>query len=1027
MINRIQTRYLAMLLIMVLGSSLWPVWSSAESASAQSEALFTNKNKKVKVTNGKSELSYDLTTGTGDFSWSGTTMVRGFHSEAKLTGHEERLSSLDAVSRTAEWSSLQDDAYGKHGKKLTVINTFASGITMDVNFYVYPKSSYILVDMQVHNDNQLTVEILEPITADNLDIGAGMDKRIFTTPYTNNFDFGVAPVDQFGHSQNGADRFHGEELTWEKFNGISHWVASMFDNTDKQGIVAGAATVKQWKSSQKLGEAASKNGALTAFSLYNWGGSIHGKSVASDKFFLGFYEDYQQGLEEYGSVYNMGEPHMEWQGEVPMGYNTFYSHDSYATAEAMYPMVDYVAEHLKPLGYQYFNLDGGFQPEGGMPFEDAMAKFADYVHEKGLKVGGYSTPFTIYEGWLDLPVEGSNLTHRDICLRDEQGNLIKTYLNTYALDATHPVAQQVIKRNVEQYIAWGFDYLKLDFIDMGMYEGKHYDPSANGMQNYRIGLGIIRDTVLAANRPIYINESIAPLLPAAFAHGRRAACDTSLGVASYSGIERQAMNSAASWWTNGTLYAYNDPDMYMPEYVIQGFWHKYSQRDAKLLATTVALGGGHWLLGDNLPFVADDRWKWVKNKELLALVKQGKAAKPVNMTNFYHQEEHSPSVIYTTDAEDNRIVGLSNWTSEEQNITVKFEDLGLKPNHNYAITELYSGDQQGTAKGSYTYKLPAKGTAILRIAKGKGSGKAEKPVNLALGKPVQVSSTWANPGYDAARITDGNEATRWNAADGQVNDQWVEVDFGQDTTLNQVVIKEFRDANFRIANYALQYWDGANYKDITKGFTVGDHRKLTFPTLTTSKIRLILKTNYGVPSINEIEAYHIPDAVGQRIDQDSSGGDYSSYSDVRANVERMQVFTLQHSDLPKLDIYIYESYVNAVPKDAYYFDLVTLDDANNPVDTIFSASLTPYNIPGSVSPYSIYPRLKGLDVTKKYGLILKSPKSAYTESTDNNYGFAYRDDNPYANGMARLSLDGGRTWMNEDQRDLLFTIYTANP
>jgi len=1015
----------------MLSSSLMPVWSSAESASnsssSSSEAVISQKDKRVQATNGKYTITYDLSTGQGSLSWFGKTLIKDFNSNIQVQGSEERISSMDEAARTATWTEIKGDEYGKHGKKLTITNKLDSGLSIDLNFYIYPKVSYFLVDMQVSNSAGQTLEVMEPITSNNLDIGQGTDKRIFTTPYTNNFDFGVAPVDAFGKSQNGADRFQGEELKWEKFNGISHWVASMFDDKNKHGIVAGAATVQNWKSSQKLGEAVTPNGALSSFSLYNWGGSHSESTISSDKFFLGYYDDYQHGLEEYGKVYNMGEPHMEWKGEVPMGYNTFYSHDSYATAEAMYPMVDYVAEHLKPLGYQYFNLDGGFQPEGGIPFDESMTKFADYVHSKGLKVGGYLTPFTIYEGWLDLPVEGTNLTHRDICLVDEQGNLIKTYLNTYALDLTHPVAQEVVKRNVDNYIKWGYDYLKLDFIDMGMYEGKHYDPTVNGVQNYRIGLGIIRDAVLAADRPIFINESIAPLLPAAFAHGRRAACDTSLGVASYSGIERQAMNSAASWWTNGTLYQYNDPDMYIPEYVIQGFWNKYGHSDAKLLATTVALGGGHWLVGDNLPFISDDRLKWLQNKELLSLVKQGNAAKPVSMSNFYHQEEHAPSVIYTTDSEGNRIVGLSNWTSEEQEITVSLEDVGLKPNSKYNLTELYSGNSLGTVTGSFSYKLSAKGTAIIRIAKGKGSKPTEVLKNLALGKPVQVSSTWADSGYEAARITDGDAATRWNAAEGQLNDQWVEVDFGEDTLLNQLVIKEFRDPNFKIANYTLQYWDGANYKDITKGSAVGDNRTFTFPTLTTSKIRLVIKTSYGVPSIYEMEAYHTKEVDGSRIDQDSSDADYAYYSDIRANVQRMQVFTLNHADLPKLDISIYESYKNAVPKDAYYFDLVILDGNNNPVETIFSASLTPYNIPGSVTPYSIYPKLKGLDITKKYGLILKSPKSEYTDSTDNNYGFGYSDQNPYANGFARLSLDGGQTWVNEDQRDLLFTLYTADP
>ncbi|MCJ8010432.1 discoidin domain-containing protein [Paenibacillus sp. KQZ6P-2] len=1009
-------------LIMVLASSIVPLNSYAKPAS--SAVSIVEKSNRIEATNGNYSITYDLLTGKGNLSWKGQTVMKEFSSNYKLKGTDNRVQSTDQAQRTADWVTIKDD-YGAKGKKLTIETKLDSGSTIDLNFYLYPNVSYFLVDMQVEHPVAKAVEIMEPLSADNLDIGAGSDKRIYTTPYTNNFDFGVAPVDQFGMSQNGADRFHGEELKWEEFNGISHCVTAVFDNENKNGLVAGAATVQNWKSSEKLGEAAVKNGSLSSFSIYNWGGSHSGERVSSDKFFVGYYDDYQLGLEEYGQVYNIAEPHLEWNDEVPIGYNTFYSHDNYASAEAMYGMVDYVAEHLKPLGYRYFNLDGGFQPKSGIPFDESMKEFADYVHSKGLKVGGYLTPFTIYEGWLDLPIPGTEYTHRDICLRDENGELIKTYLNTYAIDMTHPAAQAVVKRNVDDYIKWGYDYLKLDFIDMGMYEGKHYDPTVNGMQNYRIGLGIIRDAVLAADHPIYINESIAPLLPAAFAHGRRAACDTSLGVANYSGIERQAFNSAASWWTNGTIYSYNDPDMYIPEYVIQGFWNKYGQNDSKLLATTVALGGGHWLVGDNIPFVAEDRLQIIENKALLDLVKQGNAAKPVKMTNFYHQEEHSPAAIYVTDDDGNRIVGLSNWTDHEQVITVDFADLGLKPNKKYSLTELYSGNSIGRVSESLTYKLQPKGTAIIRVSEDKSNSEIAVPDNLALGKPVQVSSTWADEGYGAVNITDGSLETRWNAADGQLNDQWVEIDFTKETTLNQLVVKEFRDPYFKVANYTLQYWDGIKYQDITKGFMLGDNRVFTFPTITTTKVRLNINTSYGVPSIYEIEAYYNAGQGGNRIDQDSSNTDYSYYSDIRANIERMQVFELKHSDLPKLDIHIYESYRNAIPKDAYYFDLVTLDDNYNPVETIFSASLPPYNIPGSITPYSIYPKLTGLDVNKKYGLILKSPKSEYTESTDNNYGFAYSDNNPYQEGFAQVSLDGGQTWIAEKNRDLLFTVYTA--
>ncbi|MGG6310849.1 discoidin domain-containing protein [Paenibacillus macerans] len=1024
--KRLRTGSLAIALILMVAGAFSGSVGSTQAASAEEEGgVYSNRQNVVQASNGKVSLVYDLAKGTGSLSWQGQTVVQEFSTNFRKKGSDAELSSRDAVESTAEWTKLKQDKYGKNGRKLTIRSRLETGERIDLGFYFYPKVSYVLTEMQVHQEDGVTVTELTPISAQRVDIGRGNEKKVFTTPYSNNFDFGVAPVDDFGKSQNGADRFAGEQLTWDDFNGISHWVAAVFDNESNRGFVGGAATVQNWKSSQRLSEAESANGPLTGFALYNWGGSKSGTMVASDLFFLGFYDDYRQGLEEYGTVYNTGEPHLEWEGDVPMGYNTFYSHDRYATAEAMYAMVDYMAEHLQPLGYEYFNLDGGFQPESGLPFDQAIPKFIDYVHAKGLKAGGYSTPFTIYEEWLDLPVEGTNLTHRDICLKDEQGNLIKTYLNTYALDLSHPVSQQIVKRNVDDYIRWGYDYIKLDFIDMGMYEGQHYDPTVNGMENYRIGMGIIRNAVLAADRPIYINESIAPLLPAAFAHGKRAACDTSLGVASYSGIERQAFNSVASWWTNGTIYEYNDPDMIIPQYVIQGFWYKFSQQDAKLLNTAVTLGGGHYLVGDNLPFIDEDRMAWLHNDSLLGLVKQGNAAKPVRMTDFYHHEAHSPSVTMLTDDGGNRVVGLSNWTDQTQEINVSLADLELKPNKKYRMTELYSGRSLGTAQGTLTYKLEPKGTAIIRIADGKEDPIDPLPANLALGKPVNVSSTWADAGYEADKLTDGDISTRWNAADGQLNDQWAEIDFGAETKMNRVVVKEFRDPNFKVANYALQYWDGSQYRDITKGFTLGDNRVLSFPEITASKLRLYMHTNYGVPSIYEMEAYYVPGEGGSRIDQDDSRSGYDYYSDVRAVIQRMQTFTLKHSDLPKLDVYIYESYRNAVPKDAYYFELVVLDDQSNPAEKLFTAALPAYNIPGSISPYSIYPKLQGLDTSKTYGLILKSPGSDYTEGTDNNYGFAYSDANPYPNGEAKLSTDGGQTWFTENNRDLIFTLYTA--
>jgi hypothetical protein len=235
----------------------------------------------------------------------------------------------------------------------------------------------------------------------------------------------------------------------------------------------------------------------------------------------------------------------------------------------------------------------------------------------------------------------------------------------------------------------------------------------------------------------------------------------------------------------------------------------------------------------------------------------------------------------------------------------------------------------------------------------------------------------------------------------------------------------YGNQNFQVETFALQYWNGSSYVNLTKGYTLGDRRIFDFPTVNTSKIRLAIKTARFIPSINEIEAYNIAGNTGYVIDQDISDHSYYWYSDIRANVQRMQTFTLTQSSLPRIDFYLFESYVNKVPEDLLYLDIVELDANDNPASKLFSASLAPYNIPGSATPYSIYPRLTGLDTTKKYGIILRSPGTLDDGSTDNKYGFLYEDNNLYPGGYERVSSNGGATWITESNgnRDLFFTIY----
>lgn len=950
-------------------------------------AQFNQQGSKVTVRHGDYTLRYNLGNGEGDIQWRDTPLITGFHSEAQLQNPTQTLDSQQATQRTSTWQSVHDKRWGQ-GNKLILTAHFADGRTLTTDFWFFDSSPWLLSDMAVSAPTALTVTRLTPLDAAFADIGKGRDKRIYTTPYTNNFDFGVAPVNQFGLSQNGADRFANPQEPMVKFNGISHWVAALFDNQNRHGLVAGAATVQKWKSSQRLGEAKYANAPLSRLALYNWGGEQRGKQVSSDLFFLGYFTDYRDGLETYGAVYNQAEPGMRWEGKTPAGFNAFYSHDSYGKARDMYTMTDYIAQHLKPLGYEYVNMDGGFQPDS---YPQGMTAFTSYVHKKGLKAGGYLTPFAIYENWLDLPVDNTGYTHRDTCLKDKNGKLIKTYLGSYALDMSHPAAKYIIRRNIKNYINWGFDYIKLDFLDMGLYEGQHDDPQVNGMQNYRLGMQIMRDEVLKAHRPIFLDASISPLLPAAFTQGRRAACDTSLGVADYSGIERQAFNSALSWWSNGTLYRYNDADMFVPELLLQGD-ARIGQRAALRLATAVAMDGGHWLVGDNLPFIDEDRSSWLENKALLALATSGITARPLFLNNVYHLAEHSPEVLIQRAQDSSSYVSFTNWGDKEKTWRLSADDLELAGNAPWQVSSLYDGARWQQKTTDISYRLAAGETAILHF--------------------THSAKSFVQPPRDLA------EGLRLHRGDNSFT-----LTFPSPVQLNQLVIQE--PAPFAMRNYTLSWGDGAQWHPLSRGYLPGDNRTFAFPPVKARQIRLSYLDHEGEVQPPVIKAYNVATEVpSMRIVSDNSQKGEKRF-DLQGPNQLMQTFTLDHSDLPKVDFWLFENYVNAVPGDNFRVQIVQLDAHDNPQKILFSAALPPFNLPAKPAIYSLWPRLTGLDRKERYGLVFSSQGSTVSDAVGtNSYGTLSSSNATYRGGKLRHSSDGGKSWQDAPSQTLLFTLYS---
>lgn len=125
--------------------------------------------------------------------------------------------------------------------------------------------------------------------------------------------------------------------------------------------------------------------------------------------------------------------------------------------------------------------------------------------------------------------------------------------------------------------------------------------------------------------------------------------------------------------------------------------------------------------------------------------------------------------------------------------------------------------------------------------------------NLALGKTATASSIW-NATYAASNAIDGTTATRWSAASGQTNNQWLQIDLGTATTFCTVVIKE--TSYPRVTGFKVQSsTDGTTFTDLATGTTIGANMTVTFNSVSARYVRLYITTASAVPTINEFEVY----------------------------------------------------------------------------------------------------------------------------------------------------------------------------
>ncbi|MCX6141728.1 MAG: alpha-galactosidase [Ignavibacteriales bacterium] len=176
---------------------------------------------------------------------------------------------------------------------------------------------------------------------------------------------------------------------------------------------------------------------------------------------------YHRGLEFF-------EPwnHKVWPGSVA-GWISWFAFFDKVTEKDMVETADVFSSTLGPFGYDYFQMDDGYQRGNGEPelwlkpnekFPNGLKYLADYIRSKGLKPSLW-----MGVGFFDGEFAGK---HTDWFLRDSLGRLVTGNWIQYPLDASNDDALNGVVRPIFRgFRAQGWEYFKVDGLRHLRYEG----------------------------------------------------------------------------------------------------------------------------------------------------------------------------------------------------------------------------------------------------------------------------------------------------------------------------------------------------------------------------------------------------------------------------------------------------------------------------------------------------------------------------------------------------------------------------
>ncbi|AFC32411.1 hypothetical protein PM3016_5729 [Paenibacillus mucilaginosus 3016] len=417
----------------------------------------------------------------------------------------------------------------------------------------------------------------------------------------------------------------------------------------------------------------------------------------------------------------------------PMGWNSWDCYGASVTEEEVRGNAQYMAEHLKPYGWEYVVVDIQWYEPGAnssryrpfVPLEmdeysrlmPAVNRFpsaadgqgfkplAEYVHGLGLKFGIHIMRGIPRQAvHAASPILGSEATAREIA---HPNSICPWNTDMYGVDASHEGAQAYYDSLFRLYAEWGVDYVKVDDIAASRLYGIHLPE-----------IELIRRAIDRCGRDMVLSLSPGP---APVEHAQELASLANLWRMTDDywdlwSLLLDMFDRCEQWYTHVAPGQWPDCDMLPLGHIgirsVDGGaadrWTRFTRDEQRTMMSLWSIFRSPLMFGGELR--DNDEWtqSLLTNREVLDAHRYGERIRPAS-------REEGRIVWTSIDSRTGDVyAALFNTAEETQTVTASWEALGLSGSRR--VRDLWAGKDLGEAAGAVSLEVPPHGAVLLKLA-----------------------------------------------------------------------------------------------------------------------------------------------------------------------------------------------------------------------------------------------------------------------------------------------------------------------